>query len=169
MNNKPVFTAGRLIRLLSIVCFIIVFCPTFMVSCSGQERGISVMTAVGGIESYGETVVEPHPIMLVCVLLPIAVFVLFTIRKPEEKKRSTAAAGCALADLFVWMYFRLAAKRIAAQNYCDFRSTGWYVLNMISLIGIAVLSVLIFMNRLTEDSDIAEAVSGSLTRHEKKS
>ena len=54
-GRKPVVTAKNIIRVLSVIVTIIFFCPTFLVSCSGQTIDVSAMNVVGGIKSYGES------------------------------------------------------------------------------------------------------------------
>ena len=50
-TNNSLFTINNIIRFLSTVCIVLVFCPTCMVSCAGQEQEISVMTLVQGIKT----------------------------------------------------------------------------------------------------------------------
>ena len=72
-EKKPLITIKRIFRLLLLVCIAFVFCPMFMVSCSGQEIEVDVMTAVGGMSLYGEPVVKPHPVMLLLLLIPVII------------------------------------------------------------------------------------------------
>ena len=85
-NRKIVITVKKVLKALSLICFVIVFCPTFLVSCSGQNMNVSVMTAIGGVSISGERVVAPHPIMLLCLIIPMAVFILLSIKKYTDKK-----------------------------------------------------------------------------------
>mgnify|MGYP002513695579 CR=1 FL=1 len=75
------FTVRNVLRALCALCTVFVFCPAFLVSCSGQNIKVSVMTAVGGMSAYGEKVVDPHPIMLVCLLIPVVALVLLFVKK----------------------------------------------------------------------------------------
>lgn len=72
-------TFKNLLRLSALLCMIFVFTPSFLVSCSGQEMGVSALTAIEGVSVYGETIVEPHWWILVCLLIPLAILaILFT-------------------------------------------------------------------------------------------
>lgn len=88
-------------RVLSLFCIIFVFCPSFLVSCSGKQVNVNVMTAVGGMSMYGERVVDPHPIMLICLLIPIAMLVLLFIKNFADKKTAIIVAVCAVIDTVV--------------------------------------------------------------------
>lgn len=68
-ENKLLFTPQKILKILSLLCIVLVFCPSFLVSCSGQEIEVNVMTAAGGLSMYGETVSKPYPIMLLCLVI----------------------------------------------------------------------------------------------------
>jgi ABC-type dipeptide/oligopeptide/nickel transport system permease subunit len=116
-TKKSVVTVKNVIRVLALLCIVGVFCPSFLVSCSGQTIDVSVMTAVGGISAYGETVVEPHLIMLICLLIPVAVLVILFIKKMAEKMSTGIILVCSVIDLIVWIIFRSEVKKIAEENY----------------------------------------------------
>jgi ribosomal protein L40E len=160
-EKKPVVTVKNILRVLSVIVTIIVFCPTFLVSCSGQKIDVSVMTAVGGLQSYGETVVEPHPIMLIALLLPVAVLVILFIKKIADEKAALITAICGGIDLVVWFVFRSAVKKAAEENYCTFKATGWFTFNIISLVVIVVLSVLVVAKILNMQEDLLKRFSGT--------
>jgi pyruvate/2-oxoglutarate dehydrogenase complex dihydrolipoamide acyltransferase (E2) component len=160
-EKKPVVTVKNIIRVLSVIVTIIVFCPTFLVSCSGQTIDVSVMTAVGGLESYGETVVKPHPIMLIALLLPVAIFVILFIKKIADEKAALITAVCGAADLVVWIAFRSAVKKAAEENYCKFKATGWFTFNIILLLIILVLSILVVAKILQMQEDLIKRFSGA--------
>ena len=167
-EKKSVFTVKNVLRVLTLICIAMVFCPTCLVSCSGQTMDVSIMTAVGGLKSsYGERIVDPHPIMIICLLIPVAVFVLLFIKKFTDQKTAMMIAIGSGVDLVVWFIFRAAVKKIAEENYCSFKSTGWFVLNIISLVLIIALSVLVMLQKLQLDSDlIAEAMGGKTRKIE---
>ena len=122
------FRVKRILQMLSFLCIIFVFCPSFLVSCSGQRFKVSAMTAVGGVSVYGGEAVPPHPAMILTLLLPIGIIFLLSAEKFTEKKTAFVIAICAAVDLAVWMIFRGVVKKAAAETYCEFRTTGWYVL-----------------------------------------
>lgn len=154
-DRKPRFTVKNILRILTVLCMIFVFCPAFLVSCSGQDVNVNVMTAVEGVKAYGETVVKPQPLMLLCLLLPIAVMVLLFVKKFAEKLNSTIILGCTAVDLVIWFVFRGAVKKIAEENYCTFKTTPWFVLNVIAMLLIIIVNALILLGKMQMDTDLA--------------
>ena len=154
-EEKGIFQVKRILQMLSFLCIVFVFCPSFLVSCSGQKFKVSAMTAVGGVSVYGEKAVPPHPIMLLTLFLPIGIAFLLYAEKFAEKKTAAIISVCAAADLAVWLMFRGVVKRTAAENYCEFRTTGWYVLNLASILAVFLLAVLIRKGRLKLESDLS--------------
>jgi|GEM_PF-671309 len=149
------FRVKRILQMLSFLCIIFVFCPSFLVSCSGQRFKVSAMTAVGGVSVYGGEAVPPHPAMILTLLLPIGIIFLLSAEKFTEKKTAFVIAFCAAVDLAVWMIFRGVVKKAAAETYCEFRTTGWYVLNLASILAVFLLAVLIRKGRLKLESDLS--------------
>lgn len=160
-TKKSVFTAKNVIRVLAILCIVFVFCPSFLVSCSEQTVNVSVMDAVQGISAYGETVVEPHPALLFCLLIPIAIFLLPFIKALAEKKNAILIAILAAVDFIIWLKLKAGAKQIAEQNYCTFKVTTWYYLALIALVLIAVAALLVFFNILHMEEDIITVFTGN--------
>jgi len=160
-EKKPIVTVKNIIRVLSVIVTIIVFCPTFLVSCSGQTIDVSVMTAVGGLQSYGETVVEPHPVMLLALLLPVAILVVLFLKKLTDNNAALVTAICGAADLVVWIAFRAGVKKAAEDNYCSFKATGWFTFNIILLVLIIVLSILVVTKILQMQEDLIKRFSGA--------
>lgn len=158
-EKKSLFTAKKIMRVLTLLCTVFVFCPSFLVSCSGQNIEVSAMTAVGGVSMYGEKVVESHPIMLVCLLLPITILVLLFLKKFSDKKTVGIILGCIAVDLIIWIIFRATVKKLAEENYCTFETTGWYVLNIIVMLLMIIISALVVLNRLEMDTDLFAKVS----------
>lgn len=163
-KSGSMFTVKNVMRVLSVLCIIFVFCPSFLVSCSGQNVNVSVMTAVGGVSVYGEKVVDPHPIMLICFLIPIAILVLLFIKKFTDNKTALIILICSAVDFIVWLIFRSSVKKIAEQNYCTFKTTAWYVFNIISLILIILLSVMVVIKKMEMDADLVSIFSGGGTQ-----
>lgn len=159
-GKKSVFTVKKVLRALSLVCIILVFCPSFLVSCSGETMKVNVMTAIGGVEAYGEKVVDPHPVMLLCLLIPAAVLVLLFIKKFTDKKTAAIILGGTAVDLVIWFAFRSSVKNLAEENNFEFKTTGWYVLNIIVLILIIVLTALVVASKMQMDADLVSALTG---------
>lgn len=162
--RNSVITVKNVLRVVSFLCIIFVFCPSFLVSCSGQNVNVSVMTAVGGVSVYEEKVVDAHPLMLVCLLLPIAVLVLLCLKKLTEKRTALMILACTGIDLVIWFIFRASVKKIAEENYCSFKTTGWFVLNIIFMILIIVLNILVVVGKLEMESDLIMILSGQETK-----
>ena len=59
-EKKSIFSMRNIFKMLSLVCIVITFCPTFLVSCSGQKLDVSAMDLVTGISVYGEKS-DPYP------------------------------------------------------------------------------------------------------------
>lgn len=164
-NGKAsLFTIKNILRVLSLLCIIFVFCPSFLVSCSDQTVEVNVMTAVGGLSSYGTTVVDPHPIMLICLLIPIAVLALMFIKKFTDNKTAMITAICGAVDIIVWFIFRSSVRKVAEEHYCEFKTTGWYVLNIIALLLTVLLSALVVLMKIQLDTDLIKLFSGGGTK-----
>lgn len=163
-NGKSLFTARQIMRVLSFICIIVVFCPSFLVSCSGQSKGISVMTAVGGLSVYGESIAKPQPLMLICLLLPAVILALLFMKKLPEKQNALIIAICGISDFVIWMIFKSVVKKIAEDHYCEFKSTGWYLLNNLALFFLILFALLILLQKLEMDTDILSLLSGGGTQ-----
>ncbi len=163
-NGKSLFTARQIMRVLSFICIIVVFCPSFLVSCSGQSKGISVMTAVGGLSVYGESIAKPQPLMLICLLLPAVILALIFMKKLPEKQNALIIVICGISDFVIWMIFKSVVKKIAEDHYCEFKSTGWYLLNNLALFFLILFALLILLQKLEMDTDILSLLSGGGTQ-----
>lgn len=163
-NGKSLFTARQIMRVLSFICIVVVFCPSFLVSCSGQSKGISVMTAVGGLSVYGESIAKPQPLMLICLLLPAVILALLFMKKLPEKQNALIIAICGISDFVIWMIFKSVVKKIAEDHYCEFKSTGWYLLNNLALFFLILFAILILLQKLEMDTDILSLLSGGGTQ-----
>lgn len=159
-QDKSLFTVKNILRALSLFCIIFVFCPSFLVSCSGRNINVSAMTAVGGLSAYGKRVVDPHPIMLICLLIPVVILVLMFMKKFTDNKSALIALICSIVDFVIWLIFRSSVKRIAEENYCTFKTTAWFVFNIIALILIILLSVLVVLKKIQMDTDLVSAFFG---------
>ena len=162
-NGKSLFTARQIMRVLSFICIVVVFCPSFLVSCSGQSKGISVMTAVGGLSVYGESIAKPQPLMLICLLLPAVILALLFMKKLPEKQNALIIVICGISDFVIWMIFKAVVKKIAEDHYCEFKTTGWYLLNSLALFFLILFALLILLQKLEMDTDILALLSGGGT------
>lgn len=162
-NGKSLVTARQIMRVLSFICIVVVFCPSFLVSCSGQSKGISVLTAAGGLSVYGETIAKPQPLMLVCLLLPAVILALLFMKKLPEKQNALIIAICGISDFVIWMIFKAVVKKIAEDHYCEFKTTGWYLLNSLALFFLILFALLILLQKLEMDTDILALLSGGGT------
>ncbi len=159
------FTMRNVLRVLAILCIIFVFCPSFLVSCSEESMyeesmSISVMTAVKGVSESGQQIVEPHPFMLVCLLLPIAILALLFIKKFADWKAAAIILGCSAVDLVIWSKFQSSVKEFAKENYCTVETTRWYVINKIVLILIILLAAIVVLSKMKMDADLIAIFSG---------
>lgn len=161
-GGKPVYTTIKnVLRVLMVLCIIFVFCPSFLVSCSGEDLKVSVMTAVGGIKSGGQTIVDPHPVMLICLLIPIAALVLLIIKKFQDKMTAIIVLAGSGVDLIVWFIFRSTAKKTAEEAYCTFKTTPWFVINIIVLILSILLTGLAVLGVAQLETDLLALLTGS--------
>jgi hypothetical protein len=161
-TKKSVLTVKNVLRVLALLCIVGVFCPSFLVSCSGQTINVSAMTAVSGIStSYGSTIVEPHLIMLVCLLLPVAALVLLFLKQMEEKMSAGIILVCSVIDFIIWIIFKSEVKKIAEENYCTVKTTPWYYINMVIFVLIILLTVLVVASILHLDSDLITSFTGN--------
>ena len=163
-NGKSLVTARQIMRVLSFICIVVVFCPSFLVSCSGQSKGISVLTAAGGLSVYGESIAKPQPLMLICLLLPAVILALLFMKKLPEKQNALIIAICGISDFVIWMIFKSVVKKIAEDHYCEFKSTGWYLLNNLALFFLILFALLILLQKLEMDTDILSLLSGGGTQ-----
>ena len=86
-HQKPIIKIKQILKILSFLCIVFVFCPSFLVSCSGQDVKVSVMTAVGGVSVYGEKIVSPNPVMLLLLIIPVLSIIVLIREKFSEKKQ----------------------------------------------------------------------------------
>ncbi len=164
-EEKPLFTVKNILKILLLLCIIFVFCPAFLVSCSGQEMNINVMTAVKGISAEGQEVVPSHPSMLICLILPIAMLIILFIKNLLDKQIVLILLAGSIIDFIIWLVFESSAKKIAEEYYCDFEVTIWFILNMIALVLIALLSLAVILNKIQLNIDLKTISSGLNTKN----
>lgn len=164
MNKKifgenSVFTVRGILKILALVCSVLVFFPMFLVSCSNREIvEINAWGAVKGYEYYGEQIVDPHPFLLLLFILPAAILALLFVKKMKEKNNALFVGACALADSIIWFLFRYGVGKFAAEGYCSYKTTGWYVVNIISLFLIVGITVPVVLGKLRMDTDLKKMV-----------
>ncbi len=159
-NVKFKLTVKNVLRILSVLCVIFIFCPAFLVSCSGQTVDVNVLTALAGVESHGQTLAEPHPIMIIAIILPIIMAVVLFMKKIANDRAVKIVAGAAIVDFVVWLVFHSSVKKYAEDNYCEFKSTGWFTLNIIIHLAVIIIAVLVVMKKLQMEIDIISVFSG---------
>lgn len=146
MNEKTKKTIKNVIRILALVCMVFVFCPSFLVSCAGEEAGISAFVGIVGIESEGYGyIVDPQPIMILCLLLPLSVLIVSFAKKVAEKIIALVCAICSGINLIIWLVFRAKAQELAEKLYCTFECTIWYYLTILCIMAMVALGVVLFV------------------------
>ena len=163
-EKKTAFTVKRVLKVLWLLCIVFVFCPSFLVSCSGTTVNVNVLNTAIGISVYGGQATDPHPIILITLLIPIVMLIfLFKSKSVEHKISVTVLAGAAI-DFVVWLLFRSEVKKVTSQNLCTFKTTPWYVINLLVLILIVVLGALVMKQKMQMESDLVAALSGGGTK-----
>ena len=163
-GNSLNFTVKNVLRILSFLAIIFVFCPSFLVSCSGQQREVGVMNLVKGISTPGGQQLEsPHPTMLICLFIPATIFVLLLANKLKEKILSMIIAATTVVDLIVWIIFKMKISEASKNFYCSFETTPWYHLNVIALASMILLSVAVIINKLHMETNMIGAFSNAGT------
>ena len=147
-NKGSLFTPKNVLRLLAICCMIFFFCPAFLVSCSGHSISITASDLAIGRTYYGEQIFEGHPVAFIAILVPIAILVLLFIKKFSEIKNAAIIAVASAVDMIVWISFRAGIKKASEENYFEFETTGWYILNILVLLLIIGITVLIIRRKI---------------------
>lgn len=158
-EKKSAVTVRNVMRMLLFLCMVFFFFPSFFVSCSGKNVNVSAMTAVKGVSMYGDQVVDPHPVMLVCLLLPVMALAFLYLKRLSDQATAGMAAACVVVDFVIWLVFRSAVKKIADENYCSFRTSVWYALNLATQLLIIFLAVLAAVRKIEMDMDVASYFS----------
>lgn len=155
VTTKTYATVKNVLRLISVILIAIFFLPTFLVSCSGQDIEISAKTIMAGYSIRGEEVIEPHAMCVIFFFIPIALLVIWILKnKLSLKKTALISSILGILDFFLWIYLKSSVKEAALDNSCTFKTTGWFLINQILLILLSILSVGIYFNYISIDSDI---------------
>lgn len=141
-TQRPKYTPRMIMKFLALLCIVFVFVPAFVVSCSGQKVSISAMNVVVGIREQGFTLVEPNPLLLVCLILPVITLIALCSKARTASKTGLCALICMAADGVVWLTFMLNVKAVAKENFCVAETTLWFYINMLCIIAIVILSAL---------------------------
>ena len=85
------------------------------------------------------------------------------MKKLSEKQNALIIAICGISDFVIWMIFKAVVKKIAEDHYCEFKTTGWYLLNNLALFFLILFALLILLQKLEMDTDILALLSGGGT------
>jgi hypothetical protein len=165
-NKKSKFTVKNVVRILSVICIAFFFCPSFLISCSSYEYKLSATKAIGGVTVMGERLTSAHPVLLLCIFLPIIVFILSIILRGGDRISALIMFACYVADLIIWIVFRNTVKGMADSDGVGFQSTIWFKLNILSMVVILLLLLLVMIGKMKLDSEIKIQIpdKGSGTR-----
>ncbi len=162
-NNKSFLTVKNILRIMVLLCIIFVFCPVFLVSCSGQKIEMSLIDVLGGMSTtYGDTIVEAQPILIIGIILPI-LSLIFLFSKKKERRAAVVTCICTVADLVMWLIFKSKAEAAATEEGATFETLGTYTFNIIVLVLIAVISLLVVINKIQLETDIVAMAKGIST------
>ena len=164
-KNKPVITAENILKVLSAIVTIIFFCPIFSISFSGQKAGISVMKMVGGIKYNGDPFIKSQLVLLLSLLLPATILVVLFIRQITEEMVSLISATCGAVDLIVLFVSRVIAKKMSNNFGFSFKSTAWFVFDVIFLLSIITLSVLVIVRVVYLQEDLIVLIRETAERN----
>ena len=153
-EQKPLLTARRLMKILGTFAIIVCLCPTFMVSCSGRDVGVSAMDAAFGMTYRGQVVTEPHLIMAFLIILPILAVIVLFLKNIRDRASSAAASGLMILNVILWIVLAVGVRQAAEENFCTSRTTSWFWLNMISMIVFITMGVMVYTNRLYFDGNL---------------
>lgn len=160
VDTKGSISIRKAIRALGLLALIFVFCPSFMVSCSGETVKINGLKALTGVEFMGEHVEKSsHPLLaLVLILVPVLIMVLTFLKNKTDKTVGGYILCATFVDLAAWFRFKNVTEKFAEENMCDFETTGWYSVNLIVLLAVMVLGIMVLAGVKKLDNGQVEAV-----------
>ncbi len=138
MQNSNANLLKTIMRIVSLLITALFFVPSCVVSCATVEIPVSGFNATIGVRYEGDLVADPHVIMVIAVLLPIAMIIVLSQKKPSVFYIILNAV-----DMVVWLIFIKKAKDTAEQSYCDFKITPWFIIMMVLLLANVVLAVVL--------------------------
>lgn len=156
-------TVKRTLKIISSILMILFLIPTFLVSCSGEEKSVSVLNITFGMKSqYGDTIVKANPIAAIAFLLPLALLVLWCNRKKlQDNILAIATAAIGAVDFIVWIVIRAKVKGFAEENYCEYKTLWPFFLNITLLIIVIGLGGLLIVNMINPDTDIIKFITSN--------
>ena len=170
-ENNSYFTVKNISKVLAIVCLIVVFLPSFLVSCSGQTYNVDVLQVATGnytsevkntLEYYADArIAQAHPFYFLCILIPIAVVLLLFINKVVDSLKAKIIIGAVAVDLLVWYRLYSQVKNYASQLYSTVETTAWFKIDIACLILILIISILIVLHVFEMDTDIIAKIKNS--------
>lgn len=163
-QKPPMVTARRVMKIIAIFIIIFCFCPSFLVSCSGTDIEVSAMDAALGMTYRGERITEAHPIMLLCLLIPVAVLVILFIIRIKDRTSAAVVTMLMAADLVLWLLLFYGVKSATEENYCTFKSTPWYMINVICIIAMIILGALVCFRKIYYDGMLVTDETAKKTR-----
>ncbi len=161
--TKSLLTVRNIMRMLAMLCIAFVFCPSFLVSCSGQKLEISTMDLVTGVELYGKKS-DSYPALMICLVLPAVILASLLVKTLVGKKAAVITLVCSGADLAVWMFVKSALKKAADEYYCSFETTGWYTVNLIALVLLILTACLVLIGKAHLEGDLKTACQNPKTQ-----
>lgn len=159
MQNAPLVTVKNVLRVLTTIALIMFFCPMFLVSCSGHAVDVTGANMMTGIKYRGERMSDPHILAIILLLIPVAMVALLFVKKFADNMTAKIIAGGAAVDTIAWFISKSLVKRYAEENYCTFKTSGWFIFNIIILALILCISALIALGRLNMNAELINAVS----------
>ena len=138
-------TFKKVIRVVSILCFVMFFLPMFFVSCGGEKVAeVSALRAATGYipeMQKAQVSATPHWGYWIIVIISLILLLMTFMKSVTEKALTMSASIGLLLLLVVYIVFHAEANQMCRDYNCALDVTFWYVLNMI-MIGISfILSV----------------------------
>lgn len=157
--NFESLTIKHLLKIFGFIVLIMAFCPSFLVSCYGSAMEIGVPKALTGIVVYGETIVKPQLELIILIAIPVAILVLLFWKKFTDDKTNKIVLACTAVDFIIWIVFACVAGDMAEKNYCEFKLTMWFCLDMLILVFILVITTLVLTKKLSYDTKLSSLFS----------
>ena len=157
-TKKP--SVKKIIQGLSAVCFLMLFCPTFLASCAGESEGVSVWKLMDSIELWGEEIIEGQFYIGAFFVIPIVIFLGVTL-KHDWFEKSVLVLVTAAVGVSMWAWLYISLKNAAEREYLEFRTTGCYWINMLSLLGISFAAERVISKKATIDDEIVHPTNGN--------
>ena len=155
-NATGFATVRNVLKILAALGVVFAFCPSFLVSCMGEDMKIDVTTGIQGIPDFD---INGSPFLVLCILIPIAVLVLLFIKKIAQKTSATIILIATFLDFLIWIIFRNQVKKLAEGNGCGFKCTTWFWIDMIVLVLIILATALVVAGKAELDQMAATMFS----------